>query len=276
MKFHLTTITNIKLLAGRIKYNAGRNNTGTITVFTKGGQQKRKYRFIDFWRRIELQGVVLKIVKDSFRTAHLALILYSNGFLSYILAIEGLYIGKFIYSGFKWFDITNFYIVNKNPFDSSHQVPLGNTILLGLCPLGIELCNLEIIPGKGGQLCRAAGTFCVIVKKIKFNIVVKLKSGWCMLLQANCMATIGMISNIQHQYFIYRKAGFMRNLGNRPRVRGVAMNPIDHPHGGGEGKASGGKKLVTPWGIITKGYRTVSNKRRLLKSTTRFKEFNLN
>lgn len=98
-------------------------------------------------------------------------------------------------------------------FDSLQQIPTGNSILLGLCPLGLELSNLELQPGKGGQLCRSAGTFCVIVKKFEYNVVVKLKSGWCMLLQNNCMATLGIISNIQHQYFIYKKAGFMRNLG---------------------------------------------------------------
>lgn len=268
-------IINTRLLSRRIKYNAGRNDTGTITVFSRGGRLKRKYRFIDYWRRLELQGVVLRLLKDSFRTTNIALVLYSNGLLSYILAVEGLYIGKFIFSGFKWFDISNFYIISQNPFDSSQQIPIGNTILLGLCPLGVEISNLELFPGKGGQLCRAAGTFCMIVKKFDINVVVKLKSGWCMLLHNTCMATIGMMSNIQHQYFIYRKAGFMRNLGWRPHVRGVAMNPIDHPHGGGEGKASGGKKLVTPWGVITKGYRTVSKKRRFLKSTIRFKEFSL-
>lgn len=156
---------------------------------------------------------MLNFLKDSYRTSELALILYSNGMLSYILAVEGLYRGKFIYSGSKWFDVNTFFVTNRNVFESSQEIPYGNSILLGLCPLGVEISNIELYPGKGGQLCRAAGTFSVIVKKFELNVVIKLKSGWCMLLYNNCMATVGMVGNLQHQYFIYRKAGFRRNLG---------------------------------------------------------------
>lgn len=169
--------TKIKQLSAGIKYNAGRNSSGTITVFSRGGRIKRKYRFIDFWRRVELQGVVVNFLKDSYRTANLALILYSNGCLSYILAVEGLYQGKFLFSGYKWFNAAAAYISNRTSFEIVQEIPLGNSILLGLCPLGIEISNLELEPGKGGQLCRAAGTFCVIVKKFEKNVVIKLKSG---------------------------------------------------------------------------------------------------
>lgn len=156
---------------------------------------------------------MLKFLKDSYRTSHLALILYSNGCLSYILSVEGLYKGKFIFSGYKWFNSMNFFTSNSQYSNIIQQLPIGNSILLGLCPLGLEISNVELQPGKGGQLCRSAGVFCIIVKKFERNVVVKLKSGWCMLLLNNCMATLGITSNIQHQYFIYKKAGFKRNLG---------------------------------------------------------------
>jgi large subunit ribosomal protein L2 len=144
---------------------------------------------------------------------------------------------------------------------------------LGLCPVGVEVSNVELKPGFGGQVCRAAGTFAVLVKKdpVTQTVILKLKSGWFLRVSEKCLATLGMVSNIQHKFFVKRKAGFVRNFGRRPVVRGVAMNPIDHPHGGGEGKASGGKTPKTPWGLGTKGRKTVSKRTRKRKAFYRFK-----
>lgn len=265
-------------LTGRLKRfqkgfirKAGRNFTGKITAYHRGGGLKRKYRVIDFWRRVEQRGVILSIQKDPFRNALLGLVLYFNGTVSYIVAAQDLKVGDFLYSGSDWVDSTS--SLNVWPHNVREVIPNGSTILLGLCPLGVEVFNIELRPGFGGQVCRAAGSFAIVVKKdtITRTVILKVKSGWFLRLSENCMATLGIASNLQYKFFIKRKAGYVRNFGRRPVVRGVAMNPIDHPHGGGEGKASGGKKPKTPWGLGTKGYKTVSKKRRKRQLFLRFK-----
>lgn len=251
----------------------GRNHTGKITVYHRGGGLKRTYRVIDFWRRFNQKGVVLKVHSDINRNCNIALVLYLNGFLSYILAAETIQPGSWLTSGSSW--MTN---ANQDiwPINIRDNQPTGSTVLLGLCPLGTVICNIELKPGFGGQLCRAAGTSAVIVKKENFSgavfVTIKIKSGWSLRLSANCMATLGIMSNIQYKFFNKQRAGFVRNLGRRPIVRGVAMNPVDHPHGGGEGKSSGGKLPKTPWGLPTKGRKTVSKNNRKRINWLRFKQ----
>lgn len=230
-----------RLKKGFLK-TAGRNNTGKITVYHRGGGLKRTYRMIDFWRRINYKGVVLNISSDPFRNCFIALVLYSNGFVSYILIPENVKKGQFLWSGSEW--ISKKLNQEEWPLNIRATIPIGSTILLGLCPVGTEICNVELKPGFGGQLCRSAGTSAVVVKKetTTRTVVIKLKSGWFFRLSELCMSTIGIMSNIQYKFDVKRKAGFNRNFGKRPTVRGVAMNPIDHPHGGGEGKASGGDR----------------------------------
>lgn len=154
--------------------------------------------------------------------------------------------------------------------------PHGSALQLGLCPVGLQVFNIEIQAGFGAQLCRAAGTYAVIIKKLpeQGRTIIKLKSGVSFSLSSNCIATVGMASNMEYRNKIFQRAGVSRRRGKRPVVRGVAMNPVDHPHGGGEGKASGGHKPKTPWGLGTKGVKTVSKKKRLLK-TKRFQKLSI-
>lgn len=274
----MTFCLELNVLSARLKRfkkgftrKAGRNFTGKITVYHRGGGLKRTYRVIDFWRRLEQKGIIVNIITDPFRNALIALVVYLNGTVSYILMPETLNVGDFVYSG------TNWVLDPKNdqiwPQNIRSDVLVGSTLNLGLCPVGTEVSNIELKPGYGGQVCRAAGTSAIVVKKdsLTKTVILKLKSGWFMRVSENCLATIGIMSNIQHKFFVKRKAGFTRNFGRRPVVRGVAMNPIDHPHGGGEGKASGGKKPKTPWGLGTKGRKTVSRTYRKRKSFFRFK-----
>lgn len=219
----------------------GRNHSGKIVVRHKGGAKKRNYRLIDFKRILfEVPAVVLTIEYDPNRTSLISLILYKNGFLSYILTPHNLKIGDVVKSTMRSVDAS-----------------LGNCLELSVMPLGIMIHNIELKSQKGGQLCRAAGTFAIVLSKYKLKfLIIRLNSGLEYILYEGNLASVGMVSNINHIYTSLKKAGVSRNFGIRPTVRGVAMNPIDHPHGGGEGKTSGGRPSVSPWGWLTKGKKT--------------------
>lgn len=226
--------------------SGGRNNFGRITLFHKGGGHKRLYRIIDFQRKLfNTNAVVKQIEYDPNRSAYIALIQYENGIFSYILAPHTLCIGDTVISG-KYCSI----------------IP-GNALPIKYIPIGTIVHNIEVIPGSGGQLVRAAGTNAQLIKKdnqTDFGTL-RLSSGEHRLINLNCMATVGTVSNADYQNIVKSKAGVNRWLNKRPIVRGVAMNPIDHPHGGGQGKTSGGRPSCTPWGIPTKGKKTRKNKR---------------
>jgi large subunit ribosomal protein L2 len=218
---------------------AGRNNKGRITVRHKGGGHKRFYRIIEFKRvKEEIPAIVKTIEYDPNRNARIALIAYRDGEKSYILAPDGLKVGEIVETG------------------SSVEIKAGNALKLKNLPVGVIIHNLELKPGKGGQLARAAGNFAQLLSKEGEYCHVRLPSGEIRLINANCKATVGQVSNLDHENVSLGKAGRKRYLGIRPTVRGVAMNPIDHPLGGGEGRTSGGRHPCTPWGKPTKGYKT--------------------
>lgn len=241
----------LKKLTNRSKKKAGRNNMGRITVFHRGGGNSKFYRIIDFKR--SLQNVPAKVIAleyDPNRSAFIALIQYSNGILSYILAPKYLKVGSFIESS------------------GTSEISVGNCLPLKKIPVGTDIHNIELSPGKGGQLVRAAGTYARIIKKLPLKglVVLKLNSKSrknYIVLSGDCLATIGIVSNSEHDNISLGKAGYSRWLGRRPVVRGVAMNPVDHPHGGGEGKTSGAKVSKTPWGWPTKGYKTTQFKKNI-------------
>lgn len=218
----------------------GRNARGIITSRHRGGGHKRLYRHLNFKRSIYLcSGKVISIEYDPNRTANIALISYTNGTKNYILHPVGLRIGDKI--------ITDFYA----------PIISGNTLPLGKIPLGVSVHNIEIHPGKGGQLVRSAGTVATILAKEGKFVTIRLPSGEIRYLYQHCWATIGQVGNIEHSLHKIGKAGRNRWKNKRPHVRGSVMNPVDHPHGGGEGRAPIGKKHpVTPWGKPTLGYKT--------------------
>ena len=218
---------------------SGRNNSGRITTRHKGGGHKRLYRIIDFKRsKFDIEAIVKRIEYDPNRSANIALVEYKDGELSYIIAPKG--------------------IKEKNKIISSTKAAIkpGNCLPLSEIPQGTEVHCIEMKPGKGAQLIRSAGTTARIVAKEGRYATVRLSSGEMRKILLTCRASIGVISNEQHNLRSLGKAGAKRWRGVRPTVRGVAMNPVDHPHGGGEGKTSGGRNPVTPWGMPTKGYRT--------------------
>jgi len=222
----------------------GRNNYGRITTRHIGGGHKRKYRIIDFKRcNIDVPGKVVALEYDPNRTSHIALINFANGEKKYILAPLNLKVGDAVISS-----------------DNADIKP-GNAMTLGAMPVGTLLHNLELEPNKGGKLVRSAGAVAQLMGREKEYCQVKMPSGEMRLFHQNCRATIGQLSNSEHNNIFIGKAGRARWMGVRPTVRGVAMNPIDHPHGGGEGKTSGGSHPRTPWGMPTKGYKTRHNKR---------------
>jgi len=228
-----------KSLLTRLPNKAGRNNQGRITVRHKGGGNKRLYRVIDFKRNKEnVPGSIKTIEYDPNRSARIALVVYADGEKRYILAPIGLKVGDTVLSG------------------KDADIKPGNALLLKDIPVGTVLHNVELRPGKGGQLARSAGTYSQLLSKEKGYCHVRLPSGEIRLVKAECRATVGQVSNPEHENLSVGKAGRSRWLGIRPTVRGVAMNPIDHPHGGGEGRTSGGRHPVTPWGKPTKGYKT--------------------
>jgi large subunit ribosomal protein L2 len=209
-----------------------------------GGQHKRRYRLVDFKRRkFDVAGTVERLEYDPNRTAFIALIQYADGEKAYILAPQKLEIGQEIIASEK------------------ADVKVGNAMQIRNIPVGTLVHNVEMRPGKGGQLARSAGTYVQIVGRDGIYVQIKLASGEVRMVPAECMATIGSVSNPDQQNIVLGKAGRSRWNGRRPHVRGVAMNPVDHPHGGGEGKTSGGRHPVTPWGVSTKGKKTRSNKR---------------
>lgn len=229
------------LTRGKIS-TGGRNNKGRITSWHRGGGHKKLYRFIDFKRSLKGEAIVEHLEYDPNRTAFVALLSHINGDKSYILAPNELKVGDKIVSG-----------VNED-------IKIGNCLMLKNIPVGTIIHNVEMKPGKGGQLARSAGTFVSLVGKDSGYAQLKLSSGELRLVPLDCRATIGMVSNLDQKNINIGKAGRSRWIGRRPHVRGVAMNPIDHPHGGGEGKTSGGRHPVTPWGKKTKGKKTRKNK----------------
>ena len=236
--------TPVKSLTEGLHGSGGRNNTGRITARRMGGGHKQRYRLVDFKRRrFDEPATVERLEYDPNRTAFIALIKYADGSLAYILAPQRLKAGDQVVAGEK---------VDVKP---------GNAMPLKSIPVGTIVHNVELKPGKGGQLARAAGTYCQIVGRDQGYAQIKLASGELRIVRSDCMATIGAVSNPDNSNVVIGKAGRNRWLGVRPSVRGVAMNPIDHPHGGGEGRTSGGRHPVTPWGKPTKGKKTRSNKR---------------
>ncbi|MFC3677583.1 50S ribosomal protein L2 [Ferrovibrio xuzhouensis] len=234
----------VKELTEGLRKTGGRNNTGRITTRHIGGGHKRRYRMIDFKRRkFDVGATVERIEYDPNRTAFIALLKYDDSELAYILAPQRLKVGDRVIAGEK---------VDIKP---------GNAMPMKSIPVGTIIHNVEMKPGKGGQMARSAGSFVQLVGKDQGMALLRLASGEQRLVQADCMATIGAVSNPDNQNTKLGKAGRKRWLGVRPTVRGVAMNPIDHPHGGGEGRTSGGRHPVTPWGKNTKGKRTRNNKR---------------
>ncbi len=233
-----------KGLKAKLKSNAGRNNTGRITVRHMGGGHKRTYRLIDFKRTKDgIPATVESIQYDPNRSANIALLLYADGERRYILCPRGLEVGAKVQSG------------------SDAPIVIGNSMELKDLPIGTVVHNIELKPGKGGQLARSAGASAQLISKDGGYAVIRLKSGETRKILVKARATIGEVGNEEHNLISLGKAGAKRWRGVRPTVRGVAMNPVDHPHGGGEGKTSGGRHPVTPWGIATKGYKTRSNKR---------------
>jgi large subunit ribosomal protein L2 len=223
--------------------SGGRNNTGRITMRYRGGGHKRRYRIVDFKRRrFDIPATVERLEYDPNRTAFIALIKYRDGELAYILAPQRLKVGDMVVSGEK---------VDVKP---------GNAMPMKNMPVGTIVHNVEMKPGKGGQIARSAGTYVQLVGRDAGYALLKLASGELRMVRGECMATIGAVSNADEQNIVIAKAGRSRWLGRKPHVRGVAMNPIDHPHGGGEGRTSGGRHPVTPWGKPTKGKKTRHNK----------------
>ncbi len=221
----------------------GRNCYGRVTVWQKGGGNKRMYRIIDFKRdKAGIPAVVESIEYDPNRYARIALLKYVDGEKRYILAPQGLKVGDAVKSG------------------ADADIKTGNALALKDIPLGTQLHNIEMRPGQGGRLARGAGGYAQLVAKEEKYCQVKLPSGEVRLIPSNCMATIGQVSNTEHENISIGKAGRNRWLGKRPKVRGVAMNPIDHPLGGGEGRSSGGRPACSPWGK-PEGVKTRKNKR---------------
>ncbi len=239
----ITKNTPEKSLLVSLKKTGGRNSNGRITSRYKGGGHKQKYRIIDFRRdKRNIPATVASIEYDPNRSARIALLNYADGEKRYILAPLDLKVGDIVING------------------PEADIKPGNSLPLKSIPLGTVIHNIELKIGKGAQLARSAGTFAQLMSKEGKYSQVKLPSGEVRLVLQDCYATIGQVGNTDHENVNIGKAGRSRWLGRRPKVRGVAMNPVDHPHGGGEGRTSGGRHPVTPWGIPTKGYKTRTNK----------------
>lgn len=236
---HLSKNDPERSLVTSLKKSGGRNSQGRVTAWQRGGGHKRKFRIIDFKRgKHEVPATVKAIEYDPNRSARIALLYYSDGEKRYILAPDGLKIGDKIMSG------------------ETAEVGVGNALPLAKIPLGMALHNIEVFPGKGGQVARSAGTYVQLLAKEGDFALLKMPSGEIRRFRLNCYATIGQVSNIDHNNVSLGKAGRSRWLGRRPHVRGVAMNPIDHPMGGGEGRSSGGRHPCSPWGKLSKGLKT--------------------
>ncbi len=228
-----------KSLLEPMKKSGGRNSTGRITVRRRGGGHKRHYRIVDFKRKkIGIPARVDSIQYDPNRSARIALLVYADGEKTYILAPDNLKVGETLMSG------------------PDADIKLGNALPLARIPLGTMVHAIEVKPGKGAQFARSAGASCQIMARESGMVTLRLPSSEMRMFHEKCMATIGQVGNLDHQNENHGKAGKSRWLGKRPKVRGVVMNPHDHPHGGGEGRTSGGRHPVTPWGVPTKGYKT--------------------
>ena len=235
-------------LTENLHRSGGRNNQGELTIWWRGGGHKRLYRIIDFKRdKKNIPGKIETVEYDPNRSARIALVTYADGEKRYILHPHGMKVGDAVLAG-----------------DSVDILP-GNCLPLKNIPLGTTIHNVELRPGKGGQIARSAGSWVQLVAREGEYASVKMPSGEIRKINVECVATIGQVGNIDHENVAYGKAGRSRWLGKRPHVRGVAMNPVDHPLGGGEGTTSGGRHPVTPWGQPTKGYKT-----RRRKTTDRF------
>ncbi|MGN6583886.1 MAG: 50S ribosomal protein L2 [Rhizobiaceae bacterium] len=233
----------VKGLTEGLTSSGGRNNYGRITARFQGGGHKRTYRRVDFKRtKFGVSATVERLEYDPNRTAFIALIKYEDGELSYILAPQRLAAGDVVIA------------------DESADVKPGNAMRLSSMPVGTIVHNVELKPGKGGQIARSAGTYAQLVGRDQGMAILRLNSGEQRMVHGSCLATVGAVSNPDHGNINLGKAGRKRWLGKRPHNRGVTMNPVDHPHGGGEGRTSGGRHPVTPWGKPTKGKKTRSNK----------------
>tara|TARA_B100000029_G_C17323017_1_gene868882 strand:- start:34 stop:858 length:825 start_codon:yes stop_codon:yes gene_type:complete len=234
----------IKKLLSKLKSTGGRNNQGKITSRRMGNGAKRRYRIIDFKRnKFDISGEVIRTEYDPNRSAFINLIKYEDGEFRYILSPQGISVGDKIVSS------------------QQAEIKEGNSLPIKNIPNGTNIHNIELKPGAGGQLARSAGTSAQILSKEEIFAQIKLVSGEIRLINKNCFATIGVVSNPDNKNIKLGKAGRKRHLGFRPKVRGVVMNPVDHPHGGGEGRTSGGRHPVTPWGKSTKGKKTRNNKK---------------
>ena len=233
-----------KALVEKKSKNGGRNNNGRITVRHVGGGHKQRYRFIDFKRDKDgIEAKVERIEYDPNRTANIALLVYKDGERRYIIAPKGLEAGATVSSG------------------ANAPIKVGNTLPIRNIPVGSQVHCIEMKPGKGAQIARSAGAVVQLVAREGIYATLRLRSGEMRKIHVDCKATIGEVGNSEHSLSSLGKAGATRWRGVRPTVRGVAMNPVDHPHGGGEGRTSGGRHPVSPWGVPTKGFKTRSNKR---------------
>jgi len=227
------------------KSSGGRNNLGRVTAFHRGGGHKRHYRLIDFKRKkLDIPATVRAIEYDPNRTARIALLYYADGEKKYIVAPNGLKVGDKVVSG------------------QNVEIKVGNALPLDKIPLGMEIHNIEVVPGKGGQVARSAGSTSQLIAKEGNFALVRMPSGEIRKFRLDCYATIGQVSNVEWNNISLGKAGRSRWMGRRPHVRGVAMNPIDHPMGGGEGKTSGGRHPCSPWGQLSKGLKTRKRKKK--------------
>ncbi len=239
----ITSTTPEKSLLRPIKKSGGRNNTGRVTAWHRGGGHKRMYRVIDFKRDKEnIPAKVASIQYDPNRSSHIALLHYVDGEKRYIIAPVGLSVGDTVISG------------------PEADIKPGNCLRLANMPVGTVVHNVELKPGKGGQLGRSAGSSIQFIAKEGKHAILRMPSTEMRMVLLTCRATVGQVGNIEHENISLGKAGRKRWAGKRPHVRGVAMNPVDHPMGGGEGRSSGGRHPCTPWGVPTKGYRTRKSK----------------
>ena len=234
----------VKKLTVGLTGNGGRNNFGRITARRRGGGHKRKYRMVDFKRqKFDVAATVERLEYDPNRTANIALLKYADGERRYIIAPKGVHAGDPIMSG------------------PTSPIKPGNTLAIRNIPVGSVIHCVELKPGKGAQMVRSAGGSCQLVAREGTYATLRMRSGEMRRVLSECRATLGEVGNSEHSLRSLGKAGAKRWRGVRPTVRGVAMNPVDHPHGGGEGKTSGGRHPVTPWGVPTKGHKTRKNKR---------------
>ncbi len=235
----LTTRSPEKKLTRALRKKGGRNNTGRITIRRRGGGHKRRYRIIDFKRdKFDMPAKVMTVEYDPNRSANISLVQYTDGEKRYILSPVGLRVDDQVVSG------------------SKASLKIGHCLMLKNIPAGLFVHNIELIPNKGGQMVRSAGGSAQVMAHDGGMCTLKLPSGEIRMVREECMATIGQVGNRSHEQIVSGKAGRSRWLGRRPKVRGVAMNPVDHPMGGGEGKSSGGRHPTTPWGKPTKGFKT--------------------